>query len=66
MFSLVEHEKSFITNYPMVYLSKLGLNPSIPNFLDKIKYFEAGKNSWSAKLCNFVTTIEHATCILHS
>ena len=40
--SLVEHEKSFIANYPMVYLSKLDLNPSIPNFLDKIKYFEAG------------------------
>ena len=42
VFSLVEPEKSFITNYQMVYLSKLGLNPSIPNFLDKIKYFEAG------------------------
>ena len=42
VFSLVEHEKSFITNYPMVYLSKLGLKASIPNFLDKIKYFEAG------------------------
>ena len=40
--SLVEHEKSFITNYTMAYLSKLDLNPSIPNFLDKIKYFEAG------------------------
>ena len=46
---------------------QVGSKPINPLFFsDKIKHFEAGLNSWSAKFCNFVTTFEHATCIFHS